>query len=149
MDQSAFRAMLASGKSASSSSSSGAVLGGASTRKRTHDSGSSWAQAGSKASSSSSSSSNLFKPRTQNSSKGSSKPGIGSKGKEREDEDATPSYRRYGYTDRATMRRAGVADGDDAGEASEERRPRGRSHVKKLDHESMLTEYFKAWISHC
>lgn len=125
MDQSAFRAMLASGKSAGSSSSSAsrdAVLGGGG-RKRAHDGGSSWAQSGSAAGASSSSSS-LFKPRTHTSKSASST--SSAKGKER-DAAEPPTYKRYGYTDRASMRRAGIDDGDGPArsEDAEERRPRG------------------------
>jgi hypothetical protein len=119
--------MLASRKSASSAlSSREAVLGGGG-KKRGLDSGSSWAQGNAKASTSSSSSS-LFKPRVQASktASGSSKPGIGSsKGKERDEGDAAPTYKRYGYTDRATMRRAGILDTGEADQTSEDRRPRG------------------------
>lgn len=135
MDQTAFRAMLASGKAGSSSSSGSrdAVLGGGG-KKRPLDGGSSWAQHG-KASTSSSSSSGLFKPRAQNGKSGTSS--SSAKGKERGDRDA-PSYKKYGYTDRASMRRAGVDEAQGADDDAEEKRPRGAFH-DLAGHEWILT----------
>ena len=122
MDQSAFRAMLASGSGGSRSATTSAVLG-AGSRKRHHET----------SAAATSSSLGQFKPRakaTSGSSKGKEREELSSSSKDKDKEDGVPSYRRFGYTDRASMRRAGLAEdgtallpGSHREEEQEERRP--------------------------
>ncbi|KAL7009848.1 hypothetical protein EMMF5_000756 [Cystobasidiomycetes sp. EMM_F5] len=107
MDQNAFRSMLAAPRvSAPSSSSLSAhnALGAGSRKRRNDGSSVGWLGGdGSKAAAShSSSDANHFKPRGQQG-KASAEPTSSL---------AAPSYKRFGYVDRAAMRRAGLLDED-------------------------------------
>lgn len=65
-----------------------------------------------------------FRPRQQ-------KSAAGDKGKAKavdEDKPTEPLYKRYGYADRASMRRAGLDEGEEE-EVQAERRPRGQSRA--------------------
>ena len=124
MDQSSFRAMLGAPRpSTSGSDSSSAILGGGSRKRGFQQesaipSASSNGQGYGRGSSGSSSGLGQFRPRGQQQAKGAAAGDSKGKGKGKEqareaDKDAAPSYKRYGYVDRASMRRAGLLERTD------------------------------------
>jgi hypothetical protein len=138
MDQSAFRTILTQqtstsssasprGRPAASSSSGGSgrgAFGGGRQRLGVGGTGGGHSRdfGGIPDATSQKSSLEQFKPRTK-------KLAIDVKGKQKaEDQEevksSEPTYRRYGYTDRASMRRAGLEEAEEKAE-QEDRRPRG------------------------
>jgi hypothetical protein len=123
MDQSAFRSFLGGQASSGASTSrprpatNGAV--GGSRRRLGIETGGIGRDHGLRDALPSSGSVEQFRPRQQKS--------AAEKGKAKavdEDKPSEPSYKRYGYADRASMRRAGL-DEEAAVELQDERRPRG------------------------
>lgn len=138
MDQSAFRSLLASqastsGSSSTSTSQAHSRAGGGGSRssfgggKQRLGIGAGFGgqrrEQGIPDAATHKSSVEQFRPRQQKSASSSSV----SKGKAKEEDkvEEQPKYKKYGYTDRASMRRAGLDEAEIA-EAQEERRPRGR-----------------------
>ena len=123
MDQSAFRSLISAPRSSSSSSNVGA-LGGAGPKKRTSNPFANIPN--------SKQSIDQFKPRAQSQlDKGKNKAKEKEDGKlaesEGEDGESTKPFRRFGYADRASMRRAGLGGTEmEEGQDVSERQPRGQ-----------------------
>lgn len=127
MDQSAFRSLLASSSSGArpARDPASSVLG-AGSRKRGRDVPEASTSFGYGASPT-----DQLKPRAATKKDSSKAKGGGARSESAEAADAEakePSYRRYGYTDRASMRRAGLEDDEERErEEQQARRPRGMS----------------------